>query len=956
MSHLGHAALPMEAVSPHRRMAQRGRMGDSAAVLSKLVPDIFQHRFGQSYSSDSRSNRAVIAPNMSLLSRISDLTANDVNDSQSIFQLLPEMELTMQILVSSILSPKDLSDASISITLEPNRLHGELAGSMLNVLTEHFTKVHKISEMLQPALENMLFHTGADPMMILPESSIDRAINGSGRISMESISGEFDITNNRVRPIGFLGNPSTEAKPTTSGLGVSLESLFQSEVKEYDEVVRCEGKPELVSVVDNPNILKLSRMKDRLIRDRARSLLANRELMGTTRRTAQVSMENYTSYQHSLTRGRDVMNGGVGAQHVPLQIMTTETDNRRPSVGHPLVMRLPTEAVIPVHQPSNPEAHLGYFIILDELGNPVTRVDERDYYSDMSDSLNKNSGMSSQLISQVRRQMEGRSMDRQSEINEMAMLYGQFMEKDLTERLRAGIYGSGAEVTAPTEVYRVMFARAMARQHTQLLYVPAELMVYFAFDYNKYGIGQSLLQQSKILGGIRVMMLFADTMAAIKNSVNHTTVEMNIDPNDPYPSQTVEFMMTEFAKTRQAIFPLGASSANDIVTYLQRAAVNVVVNGNTRYPTTRMDVSERATNRIQPNTELQKDLRDRHLMAIGLTPDQVDGAGNAEFATSILSNNLLLAKRVLRYQKKLEALVKEFIQKYVLADGDLMGELRSLVDKNRNKLTAEQQRSQELTDDVKEQRKTLTGGKDVPALESIDQKLESLEEMGLDAVVMEFLQNVRVQLPKPDTSTLKSQMEAFKEQKDAYAEVLETAYINSSYLETNGLGGLSDLVDSTKEAILAELMRDWMRTNNVMPELTRLVNLGNDEDRPDFFKNITEHVKSMSGSFLRMLYHMAKIRGKNDPSVKRLKDILEASGEDTSSSDSWGSSGSDYGSDPGSDTTDPFADTGGGMDDLPPLDDVVSDEPAPENEETPAETTDAGDTGEEEPTPESQLP
>jgi hypothetical protein len=184
-------------------------------------------------------------------------------------------------------------------------------------------------------------------------------------------------------------------------------------------------------------------------------------------------------------------------------------------------------------------------------------------------------------------------------------------------------------------------------------------------------------------------------------------------------------------------------------------------------------------------------------------------------------------------------------------------------------------------------------------------------------------------------ATIHSQMEAFQQQDEAYDKALDVAYINEAYLESHGLGALKDLVAPAKMAIKAELMRSWMRSNNVMPELNDLLS-GDDDNRPDIFKNITEHVKSMGDSLLKVMYQFARQRQMIDPAVQRLAKIV---GEDTG--DSFGGGGDDFGG--GDAFSAPEADGGGMMDipDIPTSDDptAASDDDAGEVTETAEDTT-----------------
>ena len=933
-------ALPTEARSMFTRLKPTGRMAEITAISSKLVPDPYSTRFGQSFTRNGgRQNRTLQAPDMGLMQRISDLTANDVSDAQSIFQLLPETELAMQILVSSILAPKDLVTTQVNFTLDTNRFNSELAGSMLQVISDHFESTYKISEILKPSLEDALFLTGSYPLLILPESTIDAAINNPGRVSMEALRDDVD-PQGKLRNLGFLGNPKGDAQANSPlQLNFGLESWGQGVGESYDPTIKanCGDLAPLLDVIDNPNILKMSALQKRIAQDRTYHLLGQRRMTALKSATTTVTQEKYSATMESYTQGQRLGMGaprGTNHQHQPVELLRPARDLRRETIGHPLVMKLPSEAVIPVHQPSNPEKHLGYFLMLDTMGNFLTTVSQRDYYTDMANTLNPNSGMGSQLMQQARTNLKGMSTDRQAEIDEMARIYGQFLEKELHERLRSGVYGDNVEVTGTTEVYRVMLARALARQQTRLLYVPAEMMVYIAFDYNKYGIGQSLLQKSKVLGGIRVLSLFAETMASIKNAINRTKLGITLDPEDPNPAHTVEFLMGEYAKTRQGSFPLGATNPTDIVSYLQNASVDVEVQGNTRWPEVKFEVSERASMRVKPDEQMTDSLRDRHLMSMGLTPDMVDAGAGAEFATSVVANNLLLAKRVLTYQGQFEPFLEDFIKKYILADGILMQELEEIIEQNRDKLTQEQQRAQDLSEKVDEQRATLDKARKA-SMEGINEQLEKLEEMGRDAVIMEFLQAVRVTLPKPDMATVKSQMDAFEDQALAYDKALDV-YINEAYLESHGLGGLKDLVESTKAAVKAEMMRRWMRQNNVLPELHEML-VGTPDEKPDIFKNITEHVDSMGDSLLRVMYELAKQRQLRDPSVEKLAKLV---GEADSYANDFSSGGSFDA------PTDTGGDFGGGLDDMPEVPDMPDDVPADDAPPTDGDGTDEPPLGE----------
>lgn len=847
-------------------------------VLDSLMSKLVAGNDQRSNGNYGLSNRPLTAPDIGLLQKISDMSTANVTDAASLVQLLPDLELAVQILISSILSPKDMVTTELNFSVEPGQFKSELAGALLERVRDYFENTYKISELMPDMLKDALFYKGAYPMAILPESSIDDAINSPARVTLESLSDTFAPGTFKPHHLGILGPGSGEAK-TTAGLE-SLINPYRASTTEYTSgiTLSCNNHAidSYIDVVDNPNVLKLPMLQDKLQQDRLQDILSVRKLDMRLKRD-QISAEGYgKAEENSLYRRRRY-------KCQPIVALTPGSHMKRKTEGHPLVMTLPTECVIPVHVPSNPEEHLGYFLLLDEHGNPLTKATESDYYTDMATNVSANKEMVSQLIQTTKRNVEGTgqpaAMARQEEIDQLERIYGELVEKELQARLQNGAYGPNVAVSRPQEIYRIMLARALAKMRTQVVYLPAEMLTYIAFDYNRYGVGVSLLQTSKIIGGMRAMLLFANTMAAVKNSVGRTQLNITLDPNDPDPTTTVEFLMHEYAKTRQGTYPLGASNPLDIISFLQNAAVEVTVSGNAAYPETKLEVEDKQSNRAKPDPELEKSLRDRHLMSMGLSPETVDAGANAEFAASILNNNLLLTKRVLVIQRVFVAFLAEFIQKYTLASGALLDELRDVIRDNHDKLTKDQVRIQERAVDAAE---ATQGQTRAPVAEAepeneseTQQNEEGLEEVGIDAILFDFIQAIRVSLPSPDTATLDNQMKAF----DAYVEALDKAikaYLDPEFLSGTEMGELQEVLPTTIAAVRSYYIRQWLRNNNVMPELDDLTTFS-DEDGPAF--NLMEanksHIEALRKSVAEYMERLLATRKKSD---KTFTDAVDAAG------------------------------------------------------------------------------
>lgn len=827
---------------PKLTFNQRSPQAD--AILSKLLPDP-NPTVG---STDGLGRKRQHAPDVGLLNRIAEQQANDNNDAESMFQLLPELELVRQILVSSILSPKDMVTSELNYSVENSAFDTELTGPLLQVVTDHFGKVYKIESILPEILSDILFMKGSYPLVVLPENSIDEAINSPYRISTESLRDEINDKGQPVQ-IGLLGNPGQ--RPSRNGIAlenfsnlgkapaqftVNMGSLaHNAAVKETDRF------DPMISITDNPSVLKFPILAEKSREDRIQQLLS---LRGAG---SKVSMEGRLSRKAQRRAAFDAMDNGSNLERslyrrrrygfVPLLQVKTREQLQNDAVGNPLVMHLPSESVIPVHVPGNPKEHVGYFVLLDEYGNPVTRAQETDYYNQLATNINNRSQVS-QLLNTAARGQEGREPDQQRDHEDFLRAYTDMVERDLLERLQNGVYGDGGvEVAKPEEIYRIMFARACASMKTQLLYVPVQLMTYMAFDYNKWGLGASLLDNSKILGGLRSILLFSNTMAAIKNSVGRVGVKIHLDPKDPDPTGTVEELLHEYSKTRSGGYPLGASNPQDIISFLQNAAIDVAVEGNSGYPETTFNVEDRQSQKAMVDSDLEDRLRKSHIMAMGLSPEAVDATQNVEFAASVVSSNLLLSKRVKLYQERFTEFLSDFIHKYAINSGALMESLAKVLEENESKLTEE------------------------------DKKVDR------EIMLVEFINSITVSLPAPDAATLENQLKAYQTFSEGLDAILN-AYYSEDFLAQDSLGIMAEHVPVVKAATKAHYQREWLRKNNVMPELNELTMFDEKGGAFDLLGSVESHLEGLAQSISGFVKKMLEAKAKRDKEQEDLNSKL----------------------------------------------------------------------------------
>ncbi len=928
-----------------------------AATLAKLIPSQHPVEYGE------EGNRRPAAPNLYSFRNAAEQTAQNVNDAETVLQLLPDMELAQQILVSSVGSPKDMMSLELTYTAPEGLMAPDVSSAMTDRYRQHFEQVHKIKPLIPKILRDMLFQTGSYGVAVIPENSVDEVINGQVRMSMEALSDEI-FPDGTVRPLGLLG-PSSKRTPTEEsarrpGLATEAFNDYSSDVEKDVGMVRFEQSFEkpleaqdvFLTVNDNfMTALKIPQINAKVREQRVLSRVGSRamESVGLTDRNPLQSM-NDRELTGALYRNRK-----YGYQ--PVTSLKTQDQLDRRTVGNPMVMHIPSEAIIPVHVPGTPQNQIGFFVLLDEDGHPVVRQAITDHYQQQAQRMSTSGSFPSAMLTKVKSQMQGFDMYNRDHLDYSARVYGEMVEQDLLARLRNGAYGNSVEIGKSEEIYRIMFARALARQHTQLLFIPAEFMTYFALRFNQDGIGESLLDEMKILNSLRTMLLFANVMAGIKNSIGRTNVKVKFDEDDGNPEKTLETTIHEVIRSRQNFLPLGVNSPAEVMDFITRAGYEFTYEGHPGMPDVSIDFTEKNSQYTKPDTDLEDNLRKRAIMKTGVPPETIDAAYQPELATSVVTNNILLSKRVMQIQDEFHPQLAAHMRQHAMNSEELMDDLKSILRENFEKLTLSKDDKRDARVNEREEGTGLAYSKN--GIPIVDEKLpdsekgsdgkgdmkslsEEQKEYVINQVVVDFVMNITVSLPRPNSTTLENQLTALKAYSDALDVTLE-AWISDNFFTPDTAGDVAEKVNVMKSVAKAYFMRQWMSENGMLTELGQLTTT-NEDGKPviDVFKMQADHIETLTKTFNEFFKGMVPITNKENEVFKDTmsKSTTQAEGSSTdfgSNDNSTDDSGLGENDLPGADNGEGDA-AGAGTDDfgLPAEPGVGGAEAAPT--ETPSET------------------
>ena len=823
-----------------------------------------------------------------------------MEDNQNTMQLFPDIELAEQIVISSILAPKDMGSSELIYKLTDNRFPAVLTNELLGVLKEHISRNYKLREQCSDILSDAMFKKGSHVKAILPESAVDELINSNSVVATENIfpSDIFaDRTGSSLTSMNLLGSPVPKDTTERRNPKYVLESIVNAgagvspSIYNEDESVRkaLEG---LVEVTDNYNLLKFQKLVDAI------SVSSVRKAVGTRLDKASMTFatESYKFFEGKKAEGKmteeqmkQLLYRNSVSQYKPFLTIPSKDNLRRKSVGRPMVIDIPSEAAVPIHVPGSPEKHIGYMVPVDADGNFITlgsAFDNATGMAGMMSSDKSNSSLGSLLTEKARKNLA--TQNEQPTIENATEIYADIIEKDFLQRLANGKYGRELRIGRNMDIMRIMLIRALKAQFTRLVYVPAEYVTYFAFKYHDNGVGKSYLDDLANITSLRALVLFSKTMARVKSSIETTHVNVKLDPRDHDPAGTLEKAKHLIAKTRQQFFPHGLNRVVDLTDWISRAGIQITFEGHPKMPTTSFDFETKNMQHPPPDDGLEEDFRYQTYMHFGLSPDAVDTAAKSDFATVIEKSSIMFSKRVTVWSDAFSEDLTDYARKILNNDNELIDALLEVLKNHKSEIDSV------MTDEEKEFYTTHP---------------KEFSEF----LIYQFSSSLKVDLPKPEFTSLQNMNTSFTDRANAYKAAIEYV-IDESVLPSDLGGEASNYVATLQKVWLAGLMRKWMAENNYVPEVMEISQLS-EEGKPaiDLLELTESHSKNLMLAVATLLNKVKSARVATDADLAKINaGDSSSSGVDTSSSSSSeDTGGGETGGGEDDFSSNPFEDNGG---------------------------------------------
>lgn len=806
----------------------------TAALMTKMVADPLRRP-----QRDAKGDRTLSPPQNFAFKNDLARRAKNNQDAKLQLKTTPDIRFAADVLKASIMSPGDMISTEVPLTAPRGIVSSELAGSAIQMLTEYFEAEYDLRKYAPEHLEKALINEGSAPILVIPENVVDSFINGGANIGMESLRAVAD-DGGQVRPIGILGrSEATVERRQIRGLAIERFTPPTAIDRIDQRLLMFNGTEQVreddVLVTDNLAVLKFSMVNQRL-REQAAQLLYKEKL----------GIRSYAAESYKQTK-----KPGVSDMHIESALHTTRSykmmqvdELRRPdfvnrkTLGKPMIVDLPSESVLPVHVPGDPKKHVGYFIILDEEGNPIKALGDDMLYRQSPGNLGSGamSSLSSNIIQRVNTNIGNAGQfdfNNKTHMDFGAQVYSEILERDLISRVKNGVHNRMVSVANNEEIMRVMFARVLARRFTQILFVPLDYLTYIAFDYDERGIGKSLMDEGSSINTMRSVLMVTDLLANIKNTIGRTDVQIKIDEDDPDPEKTLAMAKDWTARSRRIDLPTTVSSPSDITDFVNEACIGYTIDTeHPGIPKMSVNVEQKQTNYPRVDSELRDDLKKHAIMQMGMTPEQVDNGLAGEFATTLVINNIMLSKRVVVYQDIYVPQLSTLVRKIVRFSQEPVEKIRELFAEN----------FEQIRYKIDEAEKAMLEG----ASE------DDVKQYIIYTSTQKFIDGLCVTLPRPPSITLETQMAQLETYSTALDTAIDKAYMSEEAATQEIAGNASANIAAMKAAVKALYLRRYMADKGILPELQELVTL-DDDGRPQInvMDESIRHIEALVRSLVR---------------------------------------------------------------------------------------------------------
>ena len=806
-------------------------------------------------------------------------TVSDRRDIKNILEMNPNAQLAIDICVNGTLSPNNTLDSQLQYKSSYDKL-GAIKSTLLQKIREIMNAQVELEDILPTVLKDAKYDVGSYALLVVP----------TGRIREMIKSEKLERTNSDQKIMKFesmINDFSNVKRPLQADKRYLEPSALSFKLEDIGlETTTSLDVSKLITVHSDLEIIRMNKMRENWIKQEAvNGCLDSLEDFSNYDIKADMAEMAKEHKQEGLDDSviADSLNRARNYAFDDVISLAPEVDPD--GIDMAVHMHIPHESIFVMHKPGSPEDHVGYYIALDMSGNPISVGDELNIHNPNYNGTYGNDASNSAMSGQANfaagnTEMGFSGMNNSSiqgrRISDKTALFSKVTEKQLVDKIKSGYFKHhDISLAEHKDLMQTMFQRLLSNKQTQLIFVPASLMTYIAFEYDENGNGISLIIKHKNIGVLNSILTLANTLSAINNTIDYKEVRVKFDDDELDFNKTTDMVIGNLV--RHSSMNGSRLLSTDVYKqfdYLGTKGYQLAFEDHPSFPGTSVEINNLDRERAAPDVDVMEKNEALLIQSLGSTPEVVDMARNVEFASSYFQSNLQAARRAIADQKILTKFLDKFIRTYLMNSPLALKWMIQEIDRSR---------------------------KDNPELRGI----KTIE------LVRGFINSVTTHLPKPDMVKVELLDKAINEQEKLVDHVLKYT-IGEEALQGEDVGEhLEATLEAIRRKIKAVIMRDFLASNNMFNEGIINAIFNNDEEELDSAMGRIEAQQEFTLNFLKKheIITATTIKRVNDDlnKIKEARDLDAGAGGgfDTSTTET----STDNNADPNAGgEADPFAD------------------------------------------------
>lgn len=760
-------------------------------------------------------------------------------DQEKLSMLAPEIDQAASILIPSILSPNDFRKNIFDVVVGGGNETDAVKSEVIKLIKRHFDEELDLSTKLSSWIHEAMFKMGSKAVMLLPTSTIghlrDRIGSTESLASVtktlidtleasvehinltsirKSVYTDDDIIDKAVATGIFddyvsgehdaTKRTNNERKVRTYVKGGLTKALAKLDIKKY------------ISFSDDPRMIFKSKLSNTIALEKIDSDIL-----------AKLGSPTKPLFRDPKTGIANNDGGNLNQYDRTPYIDLSDFIHEDDVCAYPAMIELPSESIIPIIIEGSPSTHIGYFVLMNVNGSPISA--ESDNFGDLASTAS-----GSQRINNLYNSFYGtgefsihRRMAADAKAEILNSIYDSFIRNMMHSKLdKMGLDKHHVDITS--NISKVMFTRLIKGSETRIVFVPKKLMIYMAFQFNPDGTGKSKIDNVKFPLSLKMTLIITRLISLIESSINRRSLNITLDEGIGNPLELLRSVKKDIISNK--MYGLSYDPSTIIKSVLDKE-LTIIPN---KIPGVEEFTLSDTPNNVEypkPDDAILEEINKMYMMSLGVPPSAMNRLGEAEFSRSVAANNIFFSNQLKTEQKVVCVFMTELICTYINFSEKLH---ESIIEILRTEPTisgsVEAKADDKLTDGKVDSETEVEDDKNSVLDVETDDKLnddasvkktkdkadkEKEKTISLETRFINLINNIKFTLPSPNLS---QDMASFDDLKD-YIEIIDTVLLNifpDDMVVDSELGGT---VKVLRSMVKRNVLQAHIKANSLLSDL-----------------------------------------------------------------------------------------------------------------------------------------